>query len=213
MKKTSKKVIAVTLSASMLLGGSMTAMAATTNPDISQREIDHKTAAKNIAAQGMVLMENKNNSLPISAKKGTRVALFGQGVYNTIKGGTGSGAVNQRDNVTIQQGFENAGYDIVDTDLIDQMQALWRQDGGGSGGGMFSSNWVNERSYADVDGALEKVDAAAEQTDTAIYVISRNSGEFRDRTATSYHICCKHSIFFIRNFHAARYRSNHTTDQ
>ena len=78
MKKTSKKVIAVTLSASMLLGGSMTAMAATTNPDISQREIDHKTAAKNIAAQGMVLMENKNNSLPISAKKGTKVALFGQ---------------------------------------------------------------------------------------------------------------------------------------
>ena len=76
MKKTSKKVIAVTLSASMLLGGSMTAMAATTNPDISQREIDHKTAAKNIAAQGMVLMENKNNSLPISAKKGTKVALF-----------------------------------------------------------------------------------------------------------------------------------------
>ena len=185
MKKTSKKVIAVTLSASMLLGGSMTAMAATTNPDISQREIDHKTAAKNIAAQGMVLMENKNNSLPISAKKGTKVALFGQGVYNTIKGGTGSGAVNQRDNVTIQQGFENAGYDIVDTDLIDQMQALWKSDGGNtSGGGIWGSTWVNERKYADVEGAMDKVDAAAEQTDTAIYVISRNSGEFRDRTAT-----------------------------
>ena len=185
MKKTSKKMIAVTLSASMLLGGSMTAMAATTNPDISQREIDHKTAAKNIAAQGMVLMENKNNSLPISAKKGTKVALFGQGVYNTIKGGTGSGAVNQRDNVTIQQGFENAGYDIVDTDLIDQMQALWKSDGGNtSGGGIWGSTWVNERKYADVDGAMDKVDAAAEQTDTAIYVISRNSGEFRDRTAT-----------------------------
>ena len=185
MKKTSKKVIAVTLSASMLLGGSMTAMAATTNPDISQREIDHKTAAKNIAAQGMVLMENKNNSLPISAKKGTKVALFGQGVYNTIKGGTGSGAVNQRDNVTIQQGFENAGYDIVNTDLIDQMQALWKSDGGNtSGGGIWGSTWVNERKYADVEGAMDKVDAAAEQTDTAIYVISRNSGEFRDRTAT-----------------------------
>ena len=184
MKKTSKKVIAVTLSASMLLGGSMTAMAATTNPDISQREIDHKTAAKNIAAQGMVLMENKNNSLPISAKKGTKVALFGQGVYNTIKGGTGSGAVNQRDNVTIRQGFENAGYDIVDTDLIDQMQALWKSDGGSTSGGVWGSTWVNERKYADVDGAMDKVDAAAEQTDTAIYVISRNSGEFRDRTAT-----------------------------
>lgn len=39
MKKTSKKVIAVTLSASMLLGGSMTAMAATTNPDIDMLPI------------------------------------------------------------------------------------------------------------------------------------------------------------------------------
>ena len=176
MKKTSKKVIAVTLSASMLLGGSMTAMAATTNPDISQREIDHKTAAKNIAAQGMVLMENKNNSLPISAKKGTKVALFGQGVYNTIKGGTGSGAVNQRDNVTIQQGFENAGYDIVDTDLIDQMQALWKSDGGNtSGGGIWGSTWVNERKYADVEGAMDKVDAAAEQTE--FDVILKSAGD------------------------------------
>ncbi len=51
----------------------MTAMAATTNPDISQREIDHKTAAKNIAKdRAWSLMENKNNSLPISAKKGTK---------------------------------------------------------------------------------------------------------------------------------------------
>ena len=146
MKKTSKKVIAVTLSASMLLGGSMTAMAATTNPDISQREIDHKTAAKNIAAQGMVLMENKNNSLPISAKKGTKVALFGQGVYNTIKGGTGSGAVNQRDNVTVQQGFENAGYDIVNADFVNQMHELWTANGGGTSQG-WGFKWVNEPVY------------------------------------------------------------------
>ena len=143
MKKTSKKVIAVTLSASMLLGGSMTAMAATTNPDISQREIDHKTAAKNIAAQGMVLMENKNNSLPISAKKGTKVALFGQGVYNTIKGGTGSGAVNQRDNVTVQQGFENAGYNIVNADFVNQMHELWTANGGGTSQG-WGLKWVKK---------------------------------------------------------------------
>ena len=156
MKKTSKKVIAVTLSASMLLGGSMTAMAATTNPDISQREIDHKTAAKNIAAQGMVLMENKNNSLPISAKKGTKVALFGQGVYNTIKGGTGSGAVNQRDNVTVQQGFENAGYDIVNADFVNQMHELWTANGGGTSQG-WGFKWVNEPVYEQTEGAADQI--------------------------------------------------------
>ena len=162
MKKTSKKVIAVTLSASMLLGGSMTAMAATTNPDISQREIDHKTAAKNIAAQGMVLMENKNNSLPISAKKGTKVALFGQGVYNTIKGGTGSGAVNQRDNVTVQQGFENAGYDIVNADFVNQMHELWTANGGGTSQG-WGFKWVNEPVYEQTEGASDQIKAAAER--------------------------------------------------
>ena len=182
MKKTSKKVIAVTLSASMLLGGSMTAMAATTNPDISQREIDHKTAAKNIAAQGMVLMENKNNSLPISAKKGTKVALFGQGVYNTIKGGTGSGAVNQRDNVTVQQGFENAGYDIVNADFVNQMHELWTANGGGTSQG-WGFKWVNEPVYEQTEGAADQIKAAADQTDTAIYVIARNSGEGSDRSS------------------------------
>ena len=160
----------------------MTAMAATTNPDISQREIDHKTAAKNIAAQGMVLMENKNNSLPISAKKGTKVALFGQGVYNTIKGGTGSGAVNQRDNVTVQQGFENAGYDIVNADFVNQMHELWTANGGGTSQG-WGFRWVNEPVYEQTEGAADQIKAAADQTDTAIYVIARNSGEGSDRSS------------------------------
>lgn len=79
MKRTSKRVMAVAVSLAMVLTGSTSALAATTNPEISDREIEHKTAAKNIAAQGMVLLENKNNSLPISKEKGTKIALFGAG--------------------------------------------------------------------------------------------------------------------------------------
>ena len=185
MKKTSKRALAIALSASMVLAGNMSVMAATTDPNISEREIEHKTAAKNIAAQGMVLLENNNNSLPISAKKGTKVALYGQGVYNTIKGGTGSGAVNQRDNVTVQQGFENAGYDIVNADFVNEMAALWRSEGGGQSSGMWGSRWVNEHVYAELENGEASVKAAAEQTDTAIYVIARNSGEGSDRSAAA----------------------------
>ena len=54
MKRTSKRVMAVAVSLAMVLTGSTSALAATTNPEISDREIEHKTAAKNIAAQGMV---------------------------------------------------------------------------------------------------------------------------------------------------------------
>ena len=52
MKRTSKRVMAVAVSLAMVLTGSTSALAATTNPEISDREIEHKTAAKNIAAQG-----------------------------------------------------------------------------------------------------------------------------------------------------------------
>ena len=182
MKRTSKRVMAVAVSLAMVLTGSTSALAATTNPEISDREIEHKTAAKNIAAQGMVLLENKNNSLPISKEKGTKIALFGQGVYNTIKGGTGSGAVNQRDNVTVQQGFENAGYDIVDIDFVNQMHERWTANGGGTSQG-WSYKWVNEPIYEQTEGAVDQIKTAAEKTDTAIYVIARNSGEGSDRSA------------------------------
>ena len=162
MKRTSKRVMAVAVSLAMVLTGSTSALAATTNPEISDREIEHKTAAKNIAAQGMVLLENKNNSLPISKEKGTKIALFGQGVYNTIKGGTGSGAVNQRDNVTVQQGFENAGYDIVDIDFVNQMHERWTANGGGTSQG-WSYKWVNEPIYEQTEGAVDQIKAAAER--------------------------------------------------
>ena len=115
-------------------------------------------------------------------KKGTKVALFGQGVYNTIKGGTGSGAVNQRDNVTVQQGFENAGYDIVNADFVNQMHELWTANGGGTSQG-WGFKWVNEPVYEQTEGAADQIKAAADQTDTAIYVIARNSGEGSDRSS------------------------------
>ena len=183
MKKTSKRALAIALSLSMIAGSNLSVMAATTNPDISDREIQHKTDAKNIAAQGMVLLENESGALPISAEEGTKIALYGQGVYNTIKGGTGSGAVNQRDNVTVRQGFENAGYNIVNEGFIDEMAALWKSEGGGGSSGMWGAKWVNEHVYAELDGAVDQVKAAAKETDTAIYVIARNSGEGSDRSA------------------------------
>ena len=182
-KKWSKKAISMALVAAMVGTSVMPTFAASTDPNASaKREATNAAISQKAATQGMVLLENENNSLPISKEKGTKVALFGQGVYNTIKGGTGSGAVNQRDNVTVQQGFENAGYDIVDIDFVNQMHERWMAEGGGTSQG-WSSKWVNEPVYEDYDGAVEKIQAAAAQTDTAIYVIARNSGEGADRSA------------------------------
>ena len=45
--------------------------------------------ARQAVAEGTVLLENKNNVLPL--KEGTRIALFGRSQFNYYKSGTGSG--------------------------------------------------------------------------------------------------------------------------
>ena len=67
----------------------------TTSPEVTQRETDHRKLAREAAAEGFVLLENKDHFLPLA--KGSKVGLYGAGAIRTIKGGTGSGDVNERD--------------------------------------------------------------------------------------------------------------------
>ena len=126
----------------------------TTSPEVTQRETDHRKLAREAAAEGFVLLENKDHFLPLA--KGSKVGLYGAGAIRTSKGGTGSGAVNQRDNVTVQQGFENAGYDIVDIDFVNQMHERWTANGGGTSQG-WSYKWVNEPIYEQTAGAVDQI--------------------------------------------------------
>ncbi len=147
------------------------AFAATTSDEITQRETDNAEFACYAATQGMVLFEN-NGVLPI-AKEG-KVALFGAGARHTVKGGTGSGDVNQRSVVTVEQGFENAGYTITSGEYLDAFDVKW--DASPHSGGMSAPPPVDD--LDDIDAYIE----AAKGADWAFYVVSRNSGEFADRT-------------------------------
>ena len=78
----------------------------TTDPGVTRRETDHRAVARRAAADGIVLLKNENGLLPL--KKGAKVALYGSGANRTVKGGTGSGDVNERERVTVYQGLLNA---------------------------------------------------------------------------------------------------------
>lgn len=88
---------------------------ASTTPEISEREKHNMERARKIASQGMVLLSN-NGALPL--KETGNIALFGNGGRMTVKGGTGSGDVNSRSVVNVEQGLEEAGFTVTTKDWL-----------------------------------------------------------------------------------------------
>ena len=69
----------------------------------------------------MVLLRS-DGSFPL---RGTgALALYGSGARRTLKGGTGSGDVNSRHVVTIEEGLEKAGFTLTTKAWLDAYKVL-----------------------------------------------------------------------------------------
>lgn len=175
-RRAHRAVPAVALAAVLALSSGGIAVGATTDPNPGPLELAHAQLSKTAATEGMVLLEN-DGALPM-ARSGN-VALFGVGAYATVKGGTGSGDVNNRYTISVRQGFENAGYGVTTSDAYwDSMTAAF--DAAGGCGGFFCP----PIDYSAIEQALTpETVAPTAPTDTAIYVVARNSGEGSDRSS------------------------------
>ena len=158
----------------------------TTSPEVTQRETDHRKLAREAAAEGFVLLENKDHFLPLA--KGSKVGLYGAGAIRTIKGGTGSGDVNERDSVNIFQGMKNAGYDVTSSEwLEDYDKCYWKNE-------IFTKMNGDDTKFFDAYSAtpffmpsgspIDEEKAAADGADTAFFVLARIAGENKDRFDT-----------------------------
>ena len=158
----------------------------------SQRERDHRALAREAAAEGMVLLKN-DGVLPLQTKK---VALYGVGARMTVKGGTGSGNVEERYSVTIEQGLKNNGFTIVNPLWIDRFEEkfrtdieAWRQSveekikGYGPIRTMQMFDIIHTSPQPCPQTAPILDDELTDETDTAIYVLTRQAGEGGDRKA------------------------------
>lgn len=158
------------------------------DPSVSQRETANNAISRRAAGECMVLLEN-DGTLPL--RSAGKIALYGSGARQTVRGGTGSGAVNVRSAVNIEEGLERAGFSVTTKDWLD------RQDAAYSKARICYRTWFRE--YARQHSLSEQTvtfmypfleiapvevtedDIAASGTDTAVFVISRNSGEGADR--------------------------------
>ena len=154
-----------------------------------QYESEHAALARRAAAEGFVLLKNENHLLPLA--KGSVLALYGAGALKTVKGGTGSGDVNERYSVSVYEGLKNAGFRITNeswiksyASLYDEARQTWKAEvlgklkAAGENADFFAA-------YSTTPFYLPTGDhATATETSTAMYVLIRVAGENADRTVT-----------------------------
>lgn len=133
-----------------------------------------------IEREGMVLMKNENNALPLL--NGAKISLLGQCSVDLVYGGAGAGSIDTSQVDDLKTVLEANGFDVNET--------LWKfyTEGAGStyrkavpnimGQGGFSVNEVPMNVYSEE--ALASMD---EYNDAAIIVVGRSGSESVDLSA------------------------------
>ena len=132
---------------------------------------EHIALSKNAAKEGMVLLKNEGDILPFA--KGTRLALFGMGTFDYVKGGGGSGDVTVAYEVNLYEGLcrLNGHVDICQ-DVVDFYRGFMEEISG-------TFYWPGQKPEPKLPDEL--CQRARAYTDTAVISISRFSGEGWDR--------------------------------
>ena len=146
---------------------------------------EYSQTAREAIAEGCVLIQNKNDVLPL--KKGAKVAIFGRIQSNYYKSGTGSGGkVNVAKVYSIPEGLEESNSVVINKNL-QKIYAEWEKKNPFDEG----LGWGQERwSQDEMPLTKEIVMEAAGESDVALVIIGRTAGEDKDNgdTAGSYRL-------------------------
>ncbi len=162
------------------------------NPDLTA----HAAVALQAAEEGIVLLKNDNNALPLSTATHT-IAAFGTGQYGTLPVGGGSGSVNAENIISINQGLKDEGFAV--NSALDEVYSGAYATRSLEGSMDLSANDFNPAKYCEggtsagetnlgglfavcreLDLTNEQISDAAENSDVAIITITRNTAEGAD---------------------------------
>lgn len=157
-----------------------------TDDNIQKFEEEHSSTLRPLGAECTLLLK-KDGSLPFVGV--SKLALYGSGARNTIKGGTGSGDVNVRHFVTVEEGVEKAGFSIISKEWIEKYESLKSESYQ-----EFVAQVRKEAKELGINAVMYGMGKAMPEPeyeipldfsgDAAVYVLSRNSGEGSDRSQT-----------------------------
>ena len=131
------------------------------------------TAAK-MVSEGIVMLKNENNALPLDTDK--EVAVFGRIQFHYYKSGTGSGGmVNVTKVVNILDGLIDNGVKVNEK-LLDTYRKWDKENPFDLGEGWGGEPWSQKEMPLD-EGLVKET---AKSCETAIVIIGRTAGEEQD---------------------------------
>ena len=138
----------------------------------------YAAAARQAAAEGIVLLKNDREALPL--RDGERLSLFGRAQFHYYKSGTGSGGCVNTDYVVgIRDALEQSGRYRLNAALSAVYEAWLEDHPFDAGQGWASEPWFQE----EMPLTEELVRRAAEESDAALVLIGRTAGEDQDNRA------------------------------
>ena len=150
-------------------------------------ERKHLASLRPVLAECTVLLRN-DGSFPL--KSPCPIAAFGNGVRRTIKGGKGSGEVNSRFYVNVEDGLEEAGFKVITKNWLDaydkaRLEARKRFITSAKKEAhrhhQIAAVYCMGMTMAEPEHDLALETDNNQIVDTAIFVLSRDSGEGNDR--------------------------------
>ena len=170
-------ILAVTVCVNLICTGPMSTMLdLVSSGGIIEEETAEqaKELAVRIGEEGIVLLENNNNLLPMAS--GDKLNVFGWASINPILGGAGSGALNDAyETVGILKSLNDAG--IQTNTALSDFYTTYKPDRPVVG--MWDQDWTlpepNISAYSD-----DLISGAKDFSGTAMIVISRSGGEGAD---------------------------------
>ena len=139
----------------------------------------HAEVTRRCATEGMVLLKNEGQTLPMSNTK--TVSIFGITSYDFIAGGTGSGDVNKAYTIDLMQGLTEAGLK-VNTKLANLYQSYKNYQESITAAGPARGGWFwGKAVLPEMAVSRNIINVQAQESDVAIITLGRQAGEGSDR--------------------------------
>jgi beta-glucosidase len=154
---------------------------ARTESGIETKEQDWIDLCYEISSEGLVLLRNENNALPLQP---TKINLLGYRAYNPVYSGGGSGNISAENGISIIKTLEDAGFEINPALTEEGVYTETEQDGASIGLTLGATFTIDEPAQNKYKGKAS-FDAMKGYSDVAVVVLGRTGGEGGDLTNAS----------------------------